>query len=407
MSALADAQPKPPAFSPRTVLALVLVGVLSFSALAVLSAYAPDLRAGLDPGAHALSSSAVGYRGATVMLEARNIPAVVSRTTPRGKELEGVLLVLTPDAGVRAQEITAFPAADRTLIVLPKWSVQRDPLRPGQVRKAGVASPPATQMLRLFSRTSELNVRPGVSRPQLRGAPGGYMAGTFLPLDAIDRLQTLSGPGWDPVLVDEQGRAVLARSKARPETFVLSDPDLLNNQGIARFANARAGMAVLDSLRTDRGVRFDVTLNGIKRGRGLGRLMLEPPWLAATLCAVAAAVLMGLHALARFGPAQVRGRAFALGKAALVDNSAGLVRMARRETEMGPAYVALSKALIARAAGADRNDDTWLTEVARLRGAATPAELEAEMQRATTRETLAEAARRLHDWRLEMTRERR
>jgi hypothetical protein len=406
MSEGAAAEPQSPAFSPRTILALVLVGVLSFSALAVLSAYAPDLRAGLDPGAHALSSSAVGYRGATVMLKARQVPAVVGRTTPRGDELQGDLLVLTPDARVRPEELTAFPAADRTLIVLPKWAAQRDPVRPDHVRKAGVAGFPATEMLTPYSRSTRLEVRQGRSRPQLRGASGGYMAGTFLPLDEIDRLQTISGPGWEPVLVDERGGAVLARSRAHPEVFVLSEPDLLNNQGIARFANARAGMAVLDSLRTQ-GVRFDVTLNGIKRGRGLGRLLLEPPWLAATLCGVAAALLMGLHALARFGPARERGRAVALGKAALVDNSAGLIRMARRETEMGPAYVALTKGLIARAAGAERADEAWLADLARLRGAATPAELEAEVQRAATRDDLADAARRLHDWRLEMTRERR
>src|SRR6185503_6727610 len=36
--------PRATAFSPRTILALVLVGVVSFSGLAVLAAYAPELR---------------------------------------------------------------------------------------------------------------------------------------------------------------------------------------------------------------------------------------------------------------------------------------------------------------------------------------------------------------------------
>ena len=51
---------------------------------------------------------------------------------------------------------------------------------------------------------------------------------------------------------------------------------------------------------------------------------------------------MGAHALARFGQPRRRGRVFALGARALVDNSADLVRMARREAEFAPAYADLT-----------------------------------------------------------------
>jgi hypothetical protein len=140
--------------------------------------------------------------------------------------------------------------------------------------------------------------------------------------------------------------------------------------------------------------------------------MLEPPWLAATLCGVAAAILMGLHGLARFGPVQRRGRAFALGKRALVDSSAGLVRMAGRDAELAPAYAALTRDLIARRAGgvmrgSAEETDHWLADLARLRGTTSPAELSAEADRARTRDDLIAVGRRLYDWRLEMTRERR
>ena len=44
---VADAPGRPPqAFSGRSILALVLVGVVAFAGLAVLSAYAPELRSG-------------------------------------------------------------------------------------------------------------------------------------------------------------------------------------------------------------------------------------------------------------------------------------------------------------------------------------------------------------------------
>jgi hypothetical protein len=404
-----------PAFSPRTILALVIVGLVSFSGLAVLSAYAPELRGGMEGGAHALSSSAVGFRGAAVMLKAEGAPVVVSRSAPLGGRGVAGLLVLTPGLNTGAADLRDFRGAERVLIVLPKWGTEPEPTHPGFVTKLGTVenSSDATELLAAYAPKTEVAHRNGVSRPALRGAGGPFQPGTYLPLAEIDALQTLSGEGWQPSLVDEQGRMVLAQSRKHPGVLVLADPDLLNTQGLAKLDNARAGLAILDALRGEDGVVFDVTLNGFKRGRGIGRLVLEPPWLAATLCAVAAGLLMGLHGLARFGPAQTRGRAFALGKRALVDNSAGLVRMARKEHELAPAYAAMTKALIGEAAGggertaAGEDNERWLADLARLRGAAAPEELTAEAERAKSRADLLAVGRKLYQWRLEITRERR
>jgi hypothetical protein len=401
------------AFSPRTVLALILVSVTALAGLGVLAAYAPGLRGASDPGAHALSSSAVGYRGATVMLQAMGAPVVVSRTAPHG-ERNDAFTVLTPDLGTGKDDLRPFRAYSNLLIVLPKWLTRPQPARPGYLDKVGpgMSGMQATPLLADIEKSADIWLRRGVSHPVLRGTGEGIFApGTYLPLGSIDRLQTIAGAGWIPVLEDEKGRAVLARSKANAGVYVLADPDLLNNQGLANLDNARAGTAILNALRGDEGVKFDVTLNGFSRGRGIGRTMLEPPWLAATLCGVATAILMGLHALARFGPVQRRSRAFALGKRALVDNSAGLVRMAGREAELAPAYAALTKSLIGQRAGGrtggGEDTDHWLAELARLRGAALPGELTAQAGRAQSRDDLLAFGRRLYSWRLEMTRERR
>ncbi|MDB5419640.1 MAG: hypothetical protein JWP50_3059 [Phenylobacterium sp.] len=401
-----------PAFSPRTVLALVLVGIVAFSGLAVLGAYAPELRGGLDPGAHALSSSAVGFRGAVVMLRGLDAPVIISRARPRLGQDAAPLIVLTPTIATSAKDLQPFPHEVRKLIILPKWATTPDPRRPTFVRKAGVDPSVAravAEMLKPYARTTVLERRAGMSRPVLRGGGGPYAGGTYLPLAQIDQLQTLAGDGWRPALADETGRAVLAYSNARPDVLVLADPDLLNNQGLAKLDNARAGMAIVRTLG-DGGVIFDVTLNGFQRGRSLGRLMLEPPWLAATLCAVAAAILMGLHGLARFGPAKVPGRAIALGSRALVDNAAGLVRMARKEAAFAPRYVELTKLLVKRAVGgshaaAEAEDDRWLSELAARRGLARPEALVAEAERARTRGDLLALARKLHRWKGEMLRE--
>jgi hypothetical protein len=404
-----------PAFSARTILALVIVGLVSFSALAVLAAYAPELRGATDPGAHALSSSAVGFKGATIMLRAEGVPLVVSRAAPRGRGGNDALTVLTPTVETSAKDLTPFAGGGPLLIVLPKWLTQPRPLHPGFVDKAGINETPdeATQLLAAYAPKTQVQHRAGLTKPWLRGTGTLFEPQTYLPLASIDGLQTISGDGWEPMLTDEQGHAVLARSKAHPEVVVLADPDLLNNQGLAKLDNARAGVAILNVLRGAGGLRFDVTLNGYVRGRGIGRTMLAPPWLAATLCGVAAALLMGLHGLARFGPTLARGRAIALGKSALVDNSAGLVRMARREAELAPAYAALTKALIGKVSGggertaAGRDNELWLAELSRRSGAADPADLTARAERAQTRDDLLAVGRSLYQWRLEITRERR
>src|SRR5262249_32653429 len=112
-----------------------------------------------------------------------------------------------------------------------------------------------------------------------------------------------------------------------------------------------------------------------------------------------------VHALARFGQPRRRGRAFPLGARALVDNSADLVRMARKEHELAPAYAALTRALVLRAAGGHAQEE-WLDDLARRRGAAAPGELADEAARAKTRDELLAVAKKLYEWRGEMTRER-
>lgn len=409
MTAAADAPAAatPPAFAPRVILALVLVGVVAFAALAVLSAYAPDLRSGQDGRAHALSKSAIGFAGAPILMKQLGASAVVSRTRPHRPQ--EAVVVLTPDFGLNPEELQKYPKGAQTLIILPKWLVMPDPMRRGFVRKVDVpveGGRDVKALLASYAKTSRLDMLKGRWRSRLTGH--GPFEGVDLPLGPIENLQTISGEGWAPALVDGRGRMVLAYSKKSPGIWVLADPDLLNNHGLSNLDTARAGVTILETARAgERPILFDVTLNGYERGRGIGRLMLEPPWLAATLIGVMAGVLMGLHALARFGQPLRRERPFALGARALVDNSADLVRMAKREHELAPAYAALIQSLVVRAGGGHASEEHWLEHLAERRGAASPGALNAEAETAKTRDDLLSIARKLYDWRGEMTRERR
>jgi hypothetical protein len=394
------------AFSARTVIALLVAGVFAFSAMAVLSAYAPDLRGGGDGGAHALSRSAVGFAGLSDLLKAMGEPVVVSRDAS-GRTSSTSLLILTPDTDVDKTALNNLTNAGPTLVVLPKWEAASDRDHPGWVLKVGASE--ADDVAKVLDKRL-IGVKivrdAGKSPVQLTGLPGGVAT-----TGPIDQLQTMTGDP-DPLIRDARGRAILSES-SDGNMFVLSDPDLLNTQGLKDLATAQAGVGVVRMLRKGDGpVMFDVTLNGFNRSRNLLKLAFAPPFLGATLCLAAAALLMALQVLTRFGSPRPSRRAIALGKQALADNSAALIRLARREPKMAGRYLDLTRTAVAKALGVgpmkpDELDALLDRQAARSGGKHNLGALKREAATVADRAGLMRLARDLHAWKMEMTGERR
>jgi hypothetical protein len=151
--------------------------------------------------------------------------------------------------------------------------------------------------------------------------------------------QTIAGDRLEPIITDAQGRILLGKQSERT-LYVLADPDLINNHGMADERQARSALALLDYLNsTDaESILFDVTANGLGHSRSPLKLAFDPPFLAVTLTIFAAMLLAGAQALFRFGAPRRPERAIAFGKAALVDNSAALIRKAGREPRLGARY---------------------------------------------------------------------
>jgi hypothetical protein len=228
------------------------------------------------------------------------------------------------------------------LLVAPKWMAAIDPRHPGWVMGGGLDNLALAQApLRAAVGKIDLDSQAGTTAATLHGV-GELTDLGALPLGPIRSLRAVSAPDATPLLDDGAGHGVLIRTA--PGVLVLSDPDLLDNLGLADARTAGAAVALLDALDGGNGpIVFDVSLDGLGRPRSLLGLALAPPFLGATLCLLAAAVLMGAHAAVRFGPAQAEGRALALGKAALLDNTAMLIGLARREPAMGRRYAALDR----------------------------------------------------------------
>ncbi|HEX8448824.1 MAG TPA: hypothetical protein VF652_04470, partial [Allosphingosinicella sp.] len=383
------------AFRPATIFFVAGIGILAFAAMLVLGAYAPDLRSGRNGGAHALSNAATGFSGIVQLARATGRNPLILRN--EGFLDTEDLVVLTPESGVTDMtRVLARRTTRPTLVVLPKWNTVPDPRRTGWVRSQGLR--PVWDPERVLAPAHPLRVeRRRSGGVRLRTVPGH--APKEMRFTAPGPLQTVSGPGLKPVVTDPDGRPVLVQFGDQP-LYLLADPDLISNRGMADLGQAAAALAMLDFLNsTDAGsVTFDVTLNGLGQARSPLRLMFDPPFLAVTLALLAALLLAGLQALSRFGPPRRPERAIAFGKAALIDNAAVLVRQARREAGLGGRYAEMirEKAVTVFAVPARLRDDAITEYLDKLDGRPSFSALASAAERARGREELLGAAQALH-----------
>lgn len=417
-----DARPAE-VFSAKVAIVLLLVGVFSFSAFVTLSTLAPDLADGDEAAAHALSRSAIGYAGIVKLMRARGDVVTVSRGAPSANT-DWPLTVLTPKTTLTTTDVQRL-VGWRALVVLPKWIPVPSFTHRGWVSEGLAMSETAVaDILSQIAPHAVVKRAAGSTKPQLTfdvrqsGAldrPGKARAG------AIDRLQTITASDLTPIAKTEDGRTILGLfrikdlreedgSNAQLDLYVLSDPDFLNTQGIANLETARAGLAILDALRAPGDpIAFDVSLHGFEHAKNLLRLAFEPPLLAATLSLAIAAGLLGWRATTRDGPTARRKRAIALGKRALADNSAALIRLAGREHTMATRYAELTRAQTAAQVGVARDGgDTAAAELDRIaeaRGLRTRfSDLAAEAGAAHTPAAAVTVARKLHSWNEEIVR---
>jgi len=384
-------------FNRRAMLLVVAIGTIAFIATLVFGAYAPDLRSGHNGGAHALSNAAIGFSGIVRLSEAtgRNPKIVRAEEDLRSENLA----VITPDHGwTDLNGILRARGPRTTLIVLPKWDAEADRAMNGWVRVSGLL--PAGDPARTLT--------PDVPFTVARLQSHGEALRTVHPAAPADMqffaprvLQTIAGKALTPIVTDAAGRIVLAEVGDR-QLFVLADPDLLNNHGMLDERQARAALAMLDFINStgSTGILFDVTSNGLGRSQSPLKLAFNPPFLAVTLTIFVAMLLAAMQALVRFGAARCPERAIAFGKAALVDNSAALVRKAGREAELGPRYVDVIRERAAALFRLPPSDSAAQVDE-RLEGLNPRnsfAQRSARVSNARTRPDLLSAAISLHQW---------
>jgi hypothetical protein len=337
------------AFNPRLILWLVGAAILSFVGFLFLSSYAPEMRSGRDGRGHALSVSAIGYKALVDLQEdlGRSPDLIRDDEGRQGSRL----LVVTPEfdhADSLAALIAKRSDIGPTLIILPKRAVTANPKKPGWVIGRDVLSQAAVE--ELIQQVAPVKVGQNKAR-QTTVFTSDFLPPARFPEGTI--VQTISGADLDPLLSDAQGHILLAATSEESGVYIAADPDLFNNLGMRDPGLAYAATQILDELSTDKTkqVNFDILLNGFTRGRGLLRLAFEPPFLALTTALMVAALMALLNGLMRFGPPLVEARAILPGKGALVENTAGLLRLANLERLTGSRYAAVTRDIAAHALG--------------------------------------------------------
>ncbi len=214
------------------------------------------------------------------------------------------------------------------------------------------------------------------------------------------------------VIMKIDGHAVLIRLEDT-QTYVLSEPDLVNTmafktQGGAQLSSAILNEVIFSASTLPATADFDVSLHGIEKNRNLIKLMVTPPFLAASLCLLAAGGLVAWQGFNRFGdPARPRPD-YAQGPVSLAKTAAEFMDIAGRADKTGGEYADLIRRQVAAELGyKDRttaHTDTLLdAREKRLKVQPSFADLKSAIAAAPDSQSYSHYARALSTWRTSMT----
>lgn len=398
---------------PLTSLLIVAIGGLAFVLALWLGAYGGDLAQGSNPGPHALSRSAIGYAGLVKLLKLEGGSVSMSRAAAPAKSSDLLIVTLseTPDAAA----LRRLVVGRRSLVILPKWSATPDPIHAGWIFRGEISPMTAGQAVKSLGIDNTLDYELHESFVTLFWRADMAQANSTTPdglqTPNLNRYCTLRGKGLEPVLVDDNNKTVIARLSGT-QTYILSEPDLLNNQGLATRKGAAIATDIVQHLSGGGPITFDLTQGGLSYQRNALKLLFQPPFGSASLCFLLLAILLAVQALVRFGPVARGERAFAFSKASLVDSAVSLLIAARREPKIAPRYLdvmvsrtAQSMGLPAALDGPQREAE--LDRLSRLRSITPLSQLTAEARTIKTRSALMTWADTVFRWSEEMTRGRR
>jgi hypothetical protein len=320
-------------------------------------------------GASTFSRSAVGHAGIADVLQRLGIAVVKSRynslekLTPRS-----VLVIAEPRPGQQSEEaIRTLLKADRILFVLPKWTGLPSEQSPGWIREVRLRSTSeAAWALHLVAPRAQVVREEGEVKWATN--PLGPAPSLAAPT------QLLRGGDLRPIIAADRGMLVGEISGRDRTIWVLSDPDLISNHGLARDANATLAVELIRRLRSVDGVVvFDETVHGyLAKPLSPFLLLFSFPFVVATLQGLIALALLLWATMGRFGAPQPVPPPLSAGRGGLLQNMAKLIELNGHQQIMVRRYVRETVRDVARQLHAPRglSGDTllaWLQRVGTAR----------------------------------------
>lgn len=329
-------------FEGRTGIVLGAVIAVGLAVTLFFTVFAPDPVTGGGPppaGADTFSRSAIGYRGLVRLLEAE-LPVLVSRGYSAAKgSPERALVLFEPepdgDLGQRFAELVA--AAEKNgvplVVALPKWRGRRAADRPAWID--AIEERPQADAERVLA--ALMHGDPAVYRVRRPASASGWRSELGGPAPELPRPQLLAPVGALVPLI-AAGEGVLVAKVDGSPVWVVADPDLLNNAGLARGANAVIAHRLLVDELGAGALIVDESLHGYPPPATLWQALLRFPLLCFSLQLAALTGLAVWAGAGRFGRPLPPPSRLPPGQWTLVDNTARLLAVGRRPGSAAERY---------------------------------------------------------------------
>jgi hypothetical protein len=360
------------AIFPRRLLIGWIAGAVAMFALSLYFMGGGELSGPDTVGPSTFSRSAIGHAGIAEVLQQLSIPVVKSRSNSLEKLAPGsVLVIAEPRQSAQSEDaIRALLKASAVLVVLPKWTGLPSEQKPGWLREVAVRSPGDAQWaLRIVAPRAEI-VRES-------GAVAWPTNAIKITPNIDSPTQLMRGDRLRPIIAAASGMLIGEISDRDRKIWVLADPDVISNHGLAREGNAALAVALINALRAGNGsVVFDETVHGfVVRPASPFLLLFRFPFIVATAQGLLAVVLLLWATLGRFGAPQAAPPALRAGRESLLHNMAKLVEFTGHQDVMIRRYVQETVRDAARQLHAPRELSggrlvDWLQRVGSARGVA-------------------------------------
>jgi len=324
-----------PVFSRRLLIGWI-AGAVAVFAVSLYFMGGAELGAPESAGPNTFSPSAIGHKGIADVLQQLGLPVVKSRSNSLDKLSPGsVLVIAEPQRTAQSEEaIRALLKAKTILLVLPKWIGVPSEQRIGWLREVGEGPTLEAQWgLGLVAPRGEI-VRE-------RGSVA-WTTNTLQITPSPDApVQLVRGDRLRPIVGAMQGMLVGEIADRDRKVWVLADPDIISNHGLARVGNAALAVALIKALRSESGsVVFDETVHGlVVRTASPFLLPFRFPFAVATVQVLIAIALLLWATLGRFGAPQTAPPALSAGREGLLQNMAKLVEFTGHQDVMVKRYV--------------------------------------------------------------------